>query len=87
LPKVWRDLINSRYCLPAGGAHLMFGIGDNIQGNEMFEYPDMRMLLQLTHDDMMYWPFGDNGVYQFWMPVSALRDGDVSQVKVTFECH
>jgi hypothetical protein len=87
LPKAWRDLINTHYRLPAGGAHLMFGIGANIQGNEMFEYPDMRMVLQLTHDDIMYWPFGDNGVYQFWMPVSALRAGDVSKAKVTFEAH
>jgi hypothetical protein len=87
LPRAWRDHINTGHRLPAGGAHLMFGIGENIQGNEMFEDPQMRMVLQLTHDDMMYWPFGDNGVYQFWMPLSALGTGDVSKARVTFECH
>lgn len=87
LPQAWRDLINSRYRLPAEYAHLMFGIGENIQDNEMFEKPDMRMVLQLTFDDMMYWSFGDNGAYQFWMPVNALRTADVSQARVTFEAH
>lgn len=87
LPEAWRDIINTRYRLPAGGAHLMFGIGADIQGNEMFERPDMRMVLQLHNDDMMYWPFGDGGVYQFWMPVGALRAGDFENARVTFEAH
>lgn len=87
LPDSLRDLLNSRYRLPAECEHLMFGIGLDIQGNEMFEHPDMRMVQQLTFDDMMYWPFGDNGVYQFWMPTNALQAGDVAKAVVTFECH
>lgn len=87
LPKVWRDHINSNCRLPVEHAHLMFGIGVDIQGNEMFERPDMRMVLQLTNDDMMYWPFGDNGAYQFWMPVHALRACDLAKARVTFEAH
>lgn len=87
LPEVWRDIVNSRYRLPIDHPHLMFGIGANIQGNEMFEDSEMRMLLQLGFDDMMYWPFGDNGAYQFWMSKAALEQGDVSSAKVTFEAH
>lgn len=87
LPQAWRDLVNTRYRMPVEHAHLMFGIGVDIQGNEMFEHPDMRMVLQLTFDDMMYWSLGDNGAYQFWMPVGALRAGHVSKARVTFEAH
>lgn len=87
LPEGWRDLINTQYRMPIENAHLMFGIGVDIQGNEMFEHPDMRMVLQLTFDDMMYWSLGDNGAYQFWLDKDALRRGDVSAAKVTFEAH
>lgn len=87
LPAGWRDLINTRYRLPIDYPHLMFGVGANIQGNEMFEHPEMRMVLQIGFDDMMYWPFGDNGAYHFWMPVDALRTGDVSKARITFESH
>lgn len=87
LPIKWRERINTHYRVPVEHAHLMFGIGVDIQGNEMFERPDMRMVLQLTYDDMMYWPHGDNGAYQFWMPIDALRTGDVAKAQVTFECH
>lgn len=87
LPEALRRAINTQYRLPAGGAHLMFAVGADIQGNEMFGRPDMRMVLQLTYDDMMYWSFGDNGVYQFWMPANALNTADVSKAVVTFECH
>jgi hypothetical protein len=87
LPTAWRDIINTQFRMPGGGAHLMFGVGDDIQGNQMFEDRQMRMLLQLTHDDMLYWPFGDDGVYQYWMPVDALRAGDVSRAVTTFEVH
>ena len=35
------------------------------------------MLLQLTHDDMMHWRFGDNGICQFWISPAdlAVRKG------------
>jgi len=87
LPQVWRDVLNAGYRTPIRVPHLMFGAGADIQGNDMFTRPNMRMVLQLASDDMMYWPFGDNGVYQFWMPKDALRSGDVARAKVTFEAH
>lgn len=87
LPKALRDVIFQSYRLPAGSAHLMFGLGENIQGNPKIEALDDQMVLQLTYDDLLDWSFGDNGVYQFWMPVAALQSGDFSKAEVTFECH
>lgn len=78
LPTAWRGIINRRYRLPIDCPCLLLGIGANIRGNEMLEHPGMRMVLQLEFDDMMYWSFGDNGAYQFWMPEAALRPGGVS---------
>lgn len=87
LPKALRVHINTACRLPVNRAHLMFGLGDNVQDNPNFEMPDRRMVLQLTYDDMLFWGFGDNGVYQFWIPVSALQAGDFSEAEATFECH
>jgi uncharacterized protein YwqG len=45
------------------------------------------MILQLTHDDMMFWDFGDNGIYQFWIVPEDLTRQNWSAAKMTFECH
>lgn len=87
LPKVLRDVVNQSCRLPTGGAHLMFGLGTNVQGNRKHEEADQNLVLQLLHDDMQYWPFGDNGVYQFWMSDAALKAQDFSKSDATFECH
>ena len=87
LPQVWRDVLNARYRTPIQIPHLMFGHGADIQGHDALMGSNMRMVLQLASDDMMYWPFGDNGVYKFWMPSGALRSGDVAKAQVTFEAH
>jgi hypothetical protein len=88
LPEAVRTLINRDYLLPPGGWHQMFGRGVEIQGDS----PAMRedgyiMLLQLTHDDMMHWSFGDNGVYQFWISPADLDKRNWAAVKMTFEMH
>lgn len=87
LPKPLRNVIFQSYRLPIRSSHLMFGIGDNVQDNPNFEIPEQRLVLQLTFDDMVDWSFGDNGVHQFWMPVTALKAGDFSKAEATFECH
>jgi uncharacterized protein YwqG len=46
-----------------------------------------RLLLQLAYDDMMFWGFGDNGVYQFWIKRDDLAARNWDAVKLTFECH
>jgi hypothetical protein len=88
LPEAVRTLINRDYLLAPGGWHQMFGRGVEIQGDS----PAMRedgyiMLLQLTHDDMMQWSFGDNGVYQFWISPADLDKRNWATVKMTFEMH
>ncbi len=87
LPPALRTALHQHYRLPSGAAHLMFGLGSNLQGNEKFEHADQRLVLQLTHDDLLYWSFGDNGVYQFWMSTQDLAAGDFTKADVTFECH
>lgn len=88
LPESVRALINRDYLLPAGGWHQMFGWGEEIQGDScaMREQGNI-MLLQLTHDDLMHWSFGDNGIYQFWMSPADLAARNWSRAKMTFECH
>lgn len=88
LPEAVRTLINRDYLLPPGLWHQMFGRGVEIQGNSSAMREDgYIMLLQLTHDDMMHWSFGDNGVYQFWISPPDLDKRNWAAVKMTFECH
>lgn len=88
LPEQVRTLINRDYLLPPGRWHQMFGWGEEIQGNSSaMREEGYIMLLQLTHDDMMYWDFGDNGVYQFWISPDDLAQRNWNAVKMTFECH
>ncbi len=39
------------------------------------------MLLQPTYDDMMFWDFGDNGAYQFWISPEDLARRNWSAVR------
>ena len=88
LPEAVRTLINRDYLLPVGGWHQMFGRGIEIQGNSSaMREQGYIMLLQLTHDDLMHWGFGDNGVYQFWISPADLAERNWAGAKLTFECH
>ena len=88
LPEPVRTLINREYLLPTGGWHQMFGRGVEIQGNSSaMREQGYIMLLQLTHDDLMHWDFGDNGVYQFWISPADLAKRNWESAKMTFECH
>jgi hypothetical protein len=85
LPEAVRTLINTRYLLAAGGWHQMFGTGVDIQGNAAVENEGNVMLLQLVHDDMLHWQFGDMGAFQFWIPPEDLARGNWAAARVTFE--
>ena len=88
LPEEVRALINREYLLPPGGWHQMFGWGEEIQGDSSAKREEgYIMILQLTHDDMMFWDFGDNGIYQFWIAPDDLTRQNWSAAKMTFECH
>ena len=88
LPESVRTLINRDYLLPAGGWHQMFGRGVEIQGDSSaMREEGYIMLLQLHHDDLMHWSFGDNGVYQFWISPADLAKRNWAAAKMTFECH
>ena len=88
LPEPVRTLINREYLLATGGWHQMFGRGIEIQGNSSaMREEGYIMLLQLTHDDLMHWDFGDNGVYQFWISPADLDKRNWATVKMTFEMH
>jgi hypothetical protein len=88
LPEPVRRLINRDCLLPTGGWHQMFGRGLEIQGDSCaMREEGYIMLLQLTHDDLMQWSFGDNGVYQFWISPADLAKRNWAAVKMTFEYH
>src|SRR5215210_1553757 len=88
LPEPVRTLINRDYLLPIGGWHQMFGRGVEIQGDSSaMREEGYVMLLQLTHDDLMHWSFGDNGVYQFWISPADLAQRNWAAARMTFECH
>jgi hypothetical protein len=88
LPEAVRTLINPDYLLPVGGWHQMLGRGIDIQGgSSAMREKGYVMLLQLTHDDLMHWGFGDNGVYQFWISPADLAERNWAGAKLMFECH
>jgi hypothetical protein len=87
LPEAVRELINTRYLLPTGNWHQMFGLGVDIQTNAACENEGNVMLLQLVYDDMMHWQFGDMGAFQFWIPPDDLARGNWAAARMTFECH
>ena len=86
LPERARDFINQNCLLPPNVWHQMFGYPLNIQG-AADDNADKHLLLQLTYDDLMFWNFGDNGVYQFWMSPDDLEKRNWAAVSMTFECH
>jgi Domain of unknown function (DUF1963) len=86
LPEQVRALINEECLLPPGGGHQMFGRAIEIQdaAAAMREGGHI-MLLQLSHDEMMHWGFGDCGVYHFWISPENLARRNWSAVQMTFE--
>jgi uncharacterized protein YwqG len=80
-------VINEAHLLPIGPCHQMFVVPADIQGNPEIEEEANRLLLQLASDDMMFWPFGDDGVYQFWIKRDDFATRNWDAVKLTFECH
>jgi hypothetical protein len=36
---------------------------------------------------MMFWSFGDDGVYQFWINRDDLAERNWDAIKPTLECH
>jgi hypothetical protein len=88
LPEAFRKLVDEKCLLPIAGArHQMFGAPMVIQSNAALENEHAHLLLQLAYDDMMFWSFGDNGAYQFWINPKDLAAGRWEKVRLTFECH
>jgi hypothetical protein len=86
LPERARNFINQNCLLPPNVWHQMFGCPLNIQ-TAGHDNSDQHLLLQLTYDDLMFWNFGDNGVYQFWISPEDLEIRNWASVNMTFECH
>ena len=88
LPERVRTFINDTCLLPPNVWHQMFGQGVDIQtaASDNAEEGN-HLLLQLTYDDMMFWGFGDNGAYQFWISPEDLAKGNWDGATMTFECH
>ncbi|PPD43689.1 MAG: hypothetical protein CTY15_09120 [Methylocystis sp.] len=88
MPQDARDLINRDYLLPIDFMHQMFGPPAFIQGDSCAQAEEGKLLLlQLGFDDLMFWSFGDNGDYQFWISPEDLATGKWDRVTMTFECH
>jgi uncharacterized protein YwqG len=88
LPEHVRMLINREYLLPISIPHQIFGQPAFIQGDSAAQAEAGKLLLlQLGYDDMMFWSFGDNGVYQFWISPEDLAQPNWDAVTMTFECH
>jgi hypothetical protein len=87
MPPAIRDQINTKYRLPTGAWHQMFGFGVDIQSNAAAENEGNHLLLQLVYDDMVAWRFGDMGAFQFWISPKDLAARNWNGVKLTFECH
>lgn len=88
MPEEARDLINRDYLLPIDFMHQMFGPPVFIQGESAMQAEEGKyLLLQLGFDDLMFWSFGDNGCYQFWISPEDLAQGKWDRVAMTFECH
>ena len=68
--------------------HQMFGPPVFIQGDSCAQAEEGKLLLlQLGFDDLMFWSFGDNGCYQFWIAPEDLAREAWDRVTLTFECH
>jgi hypothetical protein len=86
LPERARTFINRNCLLPPNVWHQMFGYPLTIQ-TAGHDNSDQHLLLQLTYDDLMFWDFGDNGAYQFWISPEDLKKQNWAAVNMTFECH
>jgi len=72
IPSQVRDRIHNEWRDSVGdGAHQIFGLGRDLQGY-LEEMDDHLMLLELNHDDMMHWEWGDLGVIQFFITPEAV---------------
>lgn len=88
MPEEARGSINRDYLLPIDFMHQMFGPPALIQGDSCAQAEEGKLLLlQLGFDDLMFWSFGDNGDYQFWIAPKDLAAGKWGRVTMTFECH
>ncbi|MFN7920204.1 MAG: DUF1963 domain-containing protein [Bryobacteraceae bacterium] len=86
LPPQVRRLINEKYLLPAGDAHMMFGQVIDVQGGAAEEAECNYLLLRLNHDDMVHWSFGDAGAYHFFISPDDLAKRNWAGARMTFEC-
>jgi hypothetical protein len=88
LPPRLRDRVDREFAMPLGIPHQMFGRPADIQGGAIDNDAEgSHLLLQLGHDDLLRWSFGDNGVYQFWISPQDLAARNWLGVRLTFECH
>lgn len=88
LPAHAREQIHREYLLPIDIMHQMFGEPVFIQGDSCAQAEEGKhLLLQLGFDDLMFWTFGDNGDYQFWISPEDLARRNWDGVMMTFECH
>lgn len=88
VPEAARETVNRDYLLPIDFMHQMFGPPVFIQGDSCAQAEEGKLLLlQLGFDDLMFWSFGDNGCYQFWIAPEDLAREAWDRVTLTFECH
>ena len=69
----------------AKGAHQIFGIGLDIQG-ELARFDDDLLLFQVTWDEMMDWRWGDLGVYQFFISPEHLASRTWVGIVCAYTC-
>lgn len=88
LPEAFRDHVNARDLFPwdSAGWHQMFGRGRDIQGG-VYERADETLLLQLTHDDLIWLDQGDVGAMSFWLSPEDIAAGRWERSELMFECH
>lgn len=88
LPHGFREFINSKELFPweAAGWHQVFGRGRDIQGG-VYSYAGEVMLLQFTHDDLIYLNQGDVGAMTFWLSHQDVLDRRWDRTELLFECH
>ncbi|WP_424362661.1 DUF1963 domain-containing protein [Methylocystis parvus] len=88
LPAHARELVNRSYLLPIDIMHQIFGQPVFIQGDACAQAEEGKLLLlQLGFDDLLFWSFGDNGDYQFWISPEDLALRKWHRATMTFECH
>lgn len=76
--------INAGFRLANLHQHQVFGPGSRHHAARDDHRGDV-LLLQLGHDDMMEWNWGELGLYQFWIAPHDLAEGRWDKVALTFE--